>query len=457
MDASQSQSDLTHVEARRNLRKQILTLAIPVVLEQFLTTLTNMVDMMMVGHLGSEAVAAVGLSSQPLFLSMAVFMGIGVGTTALVARYTGARDAETVESVTHQSFWIALVSAVVVAYLYFRYAPFIIRSMGAEPAVEPLGIAFMRYSGLGFVAMQWSQVMSGALRGRGDTVTPLYVGVGVNIVNVILGYSLIYGHLGFPALGVVGSALATTAARLGGAVILLVILLRSSHPVRLRLTGLLRLDLTVMWRVLRIGLPAGGERVLQSMGMILFTRIVASLGTLSMAAHQITVNAESISYMPAIGLATAGTALVGQRLGARDAQGAVSVAQETLRITMLAMVAMSLAFFFLGKPYMSMYTNDAAISVLGARMLAIAAAAQLPMGIAFAMSGVLRGAGDTLFMMGVTMVGVWAVRLTITGGLTHYLGWGLAAAWTSMFFDWSFRSACAYWRFRSGVWSTVKV
>jgi len=191
--------------------------------------------------------------------------------------------------------------------------------------------------------------------------------------------------------------------------------------------------------------------------MILFTRIVAGLGTLSMAAHQITVNAESISYMPAIGLATAGTALVGQRLGARDERGAVNVAKETLRITIIAMIGMSLAFFFLGKPYMRLYTDDVAVSDLGARMLAIAAAAQIPMGIAFAMSGVLRGAGDTLVMMGVTMVGVWAIRLTITGGLTQFMGWGLAAAWASMFFDWSFRAACAYWRFRSGAWSAVKV
>lgn len=457
MDASQTQSDIAQPKGPQDLRKQILTLAIPVVLEQLLTTLTNMVDMMMVGHLGSEAVAAVGLSNQPLFLSMAIFMGIGVGTTALVARHTGARNAEIVESVTRQSFWVALVSAVVIAYVYYRFAPFIIRAMGAEPTVEPLGIAFMRYSGLGYVAMQWSQVMSGALRGRGDSMTPLYIGIGINIVNVILGYSLIYGYLGFPVLGVVGSALATTTARLGGAVVYLVILLRSNHPVRLRLASLLRLDFPVMWRVLRIGLPASGERVLQSMGMILFTRIVAGLGTLSMAAHQITVNAESISYMPAIGLATAGTALVGQRLGARDDQGAVSVAKETLRITMIAMASMSLAFFFLGKPYMSLYTNDLEVRALGVQMLAIAAAAQIPMGISFAMSGVLRGAGDTLFMMGVTMIGVWAVRLTITGGLTHYLGWGLAAAWASMFFDWSFRGACAYWRFRSGVWSSVKV
>lgn len=439
------------------LRKQILLLAVPVVAEQVLTTLTNIVDMMMVGRLGPEAVAAVGLSTHPLFLSMAIFMGIGTGTTALVARYTGARDHETVESVTRQSFWMALVSAVVVALIYFAYAPSIMHMMGAEAAVEPLGTAFLRWSSVGYVAMQWSQVMNGAVRGRGDTTTPFYIGVGVNVVNVVLGYSLIYGHLGLPAMGVVGSAIGTSIARTLGALALLVILVRSNHAVRLRLSTLFRLNFAVMWRVLRIGLPASGERALQSLGMIGFTRVVSSLGTISVAAHQIAVNAESISYMPAIGLATAGTSLVGQNLGAGNSRGAGAVAVETLRITTVAMATMSLFFFFLGKPYVSLYTSDPAVRDLGAQMLAIAAAAQIPMGLSFAMSGALRGSGDTVPMMIVTFVGVWFVRLTITSSLIFQAGWGLAAAWTSMIFDWSFRGVCAYLRFRSGHWRRIRL
>lgn len=442
---------------RWDLRKQILRLAVPVVMEQILTTLTNMVDMMMVGHLGPESVAAVGYSNQPLFFSMAIFMGIGTGTTALVARFTGAGDPDTVESVTRNSFWMGLVSAILVALAYFAAAPAIIQYMGADPVVAPMGIDFLRWSTVGYIAMQWSQVMSGAVRGRGDTVTPLYIGVAVNVINVVLGYSLIYGHLGLPALGVVGSALGTTIARCAGALALLIHLLRSKHAVRLRPSHLFKLDLGVMWRVVRIGLPASGERALQSLGMISFTRIIGGLGTVAMAAHQITNNAESISYMPAIGLATAGTALVGQRLGARNEQEAGLVATETVRITALVAAGMSLIFFFLGGPYISLYTNDPTVHSLSVSMLRITSAAQVPMGIAFALSGALRGAGDTLPMMIVTALGVWVVRLSITSGLISLAGWGLAAAWTSMFFDWSFRSVAAYWRFRSGKWRKLTV
>lgn len=442
---------------RSAMRRQIMALAAPVLMEQILTTLTQMVDVMMVSHLGPEAGAAVGLSNQPLFFSMAIFMGIGTGTTALVARYTGAKDPETVESVTRNSFWMGLISAIVVAYAYFGLAPTIIRYMGAEPAVEPLGIAFLRWSTVGYIAMQWSQVMTGAIRGRGDTVTPLYIGVVVNLVNVVLEYGFINGHLGLPALGVVGSALGTTIARCLGAVILLVVLIRSQHPVRLRLSSLFRFDTGVMGRVLKIGLPASGERALQSLGMISFTRIISSLGTMSVAAHLITNNAESISYMPAIGLATAGTALVGQRLGARDEHGAGRVVTETVRITILVAAAMSLVFFFLGGPYISLYTQDAQVHDLSVRMLRITAFSQIPMGITFALSGALRGAGDTLPMMIVTALGVWVVRLSITGGLISWAGWGLAAAWLSMFFDWSFRGTFAYLRFRYGNWKQKRI
>lgn len=442
---------------RRTVRRQILTLALPVVAEQVLTTLTQIVDMMMVGHLGPAAIAAVGLSNQPLFLSMALFMGIGTGTTALVARYTGAKEPKTVESVTRQSFWMGLAAAIFVATLYYGFAPSIIAAMGAEPDVLPLGIGFLRWSALGFVAMQWSQVMSGALRGRGDTRTPLRVGVVVNIANVILGYSLIYGHFGLPAMGVVGSALGTSLARGLGALLLLSHLLRSTHPVRLHLPTLFRLDFGVMARVLKIGLPASGERVLQTLGMISFTRIIAGLGTVSVAAHQVSINAESISYMPAIGLATAGTALVGQRLGAKDPDGAAAVVGETMRITIGVMICMSLIFLFLGRPFVSLYTSDTEVIALGGLMLAIGAAAQIPMGITFSLAGALRGAGDTIPMMIVTALGVWGIRLSITGGLIHLAGWGLAAAWVSMAFDWSFRCAFAFLRIRSGRWREVKV
>lgn len=439
------------------VRRQILALALPVVAEQILNTMTHVVDMMMVGHLGPAAIAAVGLSNQPLFLSMAIFMGIGTGTTALVARYTGAREPETVESVTRQSFWMGLVAAILVALAYHGFAPGIIALMGAEADVAPLGVAFLQWSALGYVAMQWSQVMNGAIRGRGDTRTPLRVGVVVNIVNVILGYCLIYGHLGLPAMGVIGSALATTIARWVGALMILAHLLRSTHPVRLHLPTLFRLDLGAMARVLRIGLPTAGERVLQSLGMISFVRIIAGLGTISVAAHQVAVNAESISYMPAIGLATAGTALVGQRLGARDPDGAARIIRETTWITILIMTCMSLIFFGLGRPYVSLYTSDAAVIDLGASMLAITAAVQIPMGITIALGGALRGAGDTLPMMVATALGVWVVRLSITSGLIHLAGWGLAAAWVSMFFDWLFRCAVAFLRIRSGRWRSVNV
>jgi len=434
-----------------------MALALPVVAEQLLTTLTQIVDMMMVGHLGAAAVAAIGLSNQPLFLSMAIFMGIGTGTTALVARYTGARDPETVESVTRQSFWMGLASAILFAILYYLFAPGIIQIMGADSEVLPLGVDFLRWSAPGYVAMQWSQVMSGAVRGRGDTRTPLRIGIVINILNVILGYSLIYGHLGLPALGLVGSALGTTIARSVGALILLVYLLRSTHPVRLNLATLFRLDLGIMGRVLKIGLPTSGERVLQSLGMISFVRIISGLGTIAVAAHQVAINAESISYMPSTGLATAGTALVGQRLGAKDPDGASMVVGETVKLSIGIAVVVMAIFIFLGRPFIGLYTSETEVILLGAQVLAVGAACQIPMGITFALAGALRGAGDTLPMMIVTAVGVWVVRLSITAGLIHFAGWGLAAAWTSMAFDWTFRAAFAFLRIRSGRWRELRV
>ncbi|HLO03711.1 MAG TPA: MATE family efflux transporter [Symbiobacteriaceae bacterium] len=442
---------------RRSLRRSILRLALPMVAEQLLTTLVGIVNMMLVSRLGREATAAVGLSGTPFNLSIALFLGLGIGTTALIARAAGAGKESEVEAVTRQSFWMGLVAALLVSTLYWATAPQIMHVMGADAAVTPLGVTYLRWSALGFLPMQWSQVMYGALRGRGDTLTPLKIGLVVNILNGLLSYALIWGRFGLPALGLKGGPIGEASAFAVGALLVALFLFRSEGSVRLRWHTLFQVDLGLIGRILKVGLPTAGERVLGSLGMISFTRMIASLGTVAIAAHQITMNAESIAYMPAQALAAAGTALVGMRLGAKEPDGATQVAKETVLLTALTM-ALTASFFVVGGgPYIRLYTGDLLMGALAVQMLRIAALSEIPMGITFALSGTLRGAGDTMPMMLVTAAGVWVVRLSVAALLIFGLKWGLAGAWTAMIFDWLFRMGFAAWRFRLGKWRTIKV
>lgn len=443
--------------AEKAARKTILTLAWPVVAELLLQTLTQMVDMIMVARLGSAAVAAVGLSSQPLFVGFGLFIGIGTGTTALVARHVGAREEGKVEEVVRQSFWIAILLAILVAAAALIFSHQIVTMMGAEPDVIPFGVNYLQWLAPGYVMMLWSMIMTSALRGAGDTRTPMKVNILINLINVAGNYALIYGQFGFPALGVTGAAVATSLARAVGGFIFLVVLIRGRGPVRLNLARLYQINFSVIGRILRIGIPTALERVILSFGLIFYMRIVASLGTAAFAAHTIAINAESISFMPALGFATAATTLVGQNLGAKNPEAAARNGWEAAKIGGVVMGVMGLIFFLFPTAFMQLYTTEADVIRLGSTSLRIIALAQIPMAIAFIISGALRGAGDTRPMMYITGFCVWVIRLGLTYIFVRSLGLGLTGAWLAMAIDWIGRGFFAALRFRSGKWKEIKV
>jgi len=329
--------------------------------------------------------------------------------------------------------------------------------MGADPTVAPLATQFLRWSVPGFIALQWCQVMNGTLRGVGDTRTPLAIGSIVNVANVVLGYALIYGVAGVPALGVLGSALGTTLARILGAIILLGVLFTTRKRARLRLRALCAIDINVARRLLHVGLPSGIELALNRLGMVAFTRVIAGLGTIPLAAHQIALTAESITYTPALGVAAATSIMVGQSLGARDIRRAETVVFEALRVTVGLMCVLGLAFVAFAPWYMRLFTSDPELVTMAATMLRIAAFAEPMMGATFVLNGGLRGAGDTMSPLVSTLAGIWLIRLTVTLALIGLTGAGLEAAWVSMILDWSFRCAAVGLRFRRGPWRRLQI
>ena len=452
------QVDTLRTETDRSLlRRRLLALTWPVVAEYALQVVSGMVDMMMVGRLGRVAVAAVGVCYYPLFFSVSVFLGVAVGVTALISRLTGARDDAAVVVATRQAFWLAATPATLVGVGYGLAAPSIVAAMGADASVAPVATDFLRWSALGAVAFLWTQVMNAAVRGGGDTRTPLVIGAGVSVTNFVLGYVLIFGQLGLPALGVRGSAIASSAARVVGALALLIVLLSRNTPVHLRVSTIGRIDGPLLWRLLKVGLPSAGERALQTLGMTSFTSVVVGLGTTALAAHQLTLTAESVSFTPAFAMGIATSVIVGQQLGAADARGAQVAASESIRWALAMMLGFSLIFWFLGAWYLRLFTGDQEVLELGAAMLKIAAVSQPVMGLAYVVNGVLRGAGDTLTPMVSTPVGIWVIRMSVVLVLIHAWGWGLEAAWFAMVFDWGTRSAIGLWRFQTGRWRLVRI
>lgn len=439
------------------MRKTILKLAWPVIAEQSLATITQIVDMMMVGRLGAASITAIGLSIQPLFLAQSLGAAISVGTTALVARYIGANKEKRAGKVLQQSILIISILSIMVLSLYYYFAEKIYIVMGAESQVIPLGTSYLRLIIPGLYFMFIGFMISAALRGAGDTKTPMKINILVNILNVIGNYILIFGHFGFPELGLNGAAVATSIARGLGGLFLLRHIFTNRSRIKVSRSNFFKIDTLFTGKILKIGLPAAMEQLVMRVAQILYVRIVAELGTVAYAAHQIAINAESISYMPGFGIAVATSTLVGQNLGAKQAEIAERSAFESWKIGALVMGFMSLVFLTIPEILIGLYSDNQEIIRLGARNLRIIAFAQIPMGTQFIFAGALRGAGDTRPVFYSTALSSWIARLGMGFVFVKIYNWGLVGAWLAMVIDWVMRGSYVFLRFKKGSWKEIKV
>lgn len=445
------------------VRRTIFQLAWPVFAENILFTLTQVVGMIMVGHLGPEAITAIGLSMQPLWLVHGFFMGLGAGTTALVARFVGAREPADADQAAHQSFLLGTALALVVGVVAFPFTRQIVALMGAEAGVVELGSLYLQYLIPGLLLMMVFTVLTAALRGAGDTRTPMWINAAASVLNLALSWVLIYGGLGLPAMGVAGAGLAGSISRSFGCLVLLALVFTGRTVISFREPAsrlkwaFLKPDVEVMARVIRIGVPAALERLVSSLGMLFYTRVVAALGTVAFAAHSLALNIESLSYMPGIAFSVAATTLVGQNLGAGKPQEAESSGWECNRLGMWVMGVMGAVFFAFPAALLRLYTDDAAVIALGVVALRVVAFMQVPEAVGFILSGALRGAGDTRSVLYIATIGVWVARLGTSLVFVTWLGWGLLGAWLAMACDWVVRSGYLVYRFRAGTWKKLTV
>lgn len=442
----------------RQILKTTWALAWPVVLEQALAMLSQVVDAAMVGRLGKEATAAIGLSMQPFQLLNATFMGLSIGTTALAARAIGAGNRDEAGQVAGQALTIALIFGSIISTLGFLKADWIITFMKAEDVVRAIGQEYVRAMMPGMLLFFVFTIATGALRGAGDTRTPMLINLGLNVIHILVNYLLIFGNLGFPSLGAAGAGISTSISRTLGGIAMLLVLTTGKAKLRVNWKRVItKFDWKLFGRILNIGVPAMLERTLTSSGQIQYARMVAGLGTEAYAAHALSLNVESLSFMPGMGFATAATALVGQRLGAKDPDGAEKCALLSMRMGLISMGSMGLLFFLFPAQFLRIFTVDSAVIARGVPLLRIVAFTQIPEALGFVIPGALRGAGDTRVSMYVTVLGAWFVRVGLTYCLMNIAHLGLIAAWIAMFLDWVARSSLYWMRFRRGKWKTLKV
>jgi putative MATE family efflux protein len=432
----------------------ILQLAWPAILGNLAYSVVGLVDIKIVGSLGPSAVAAVTTGHRMFFVLQAVLIALTAGTTAMVARAWGAGDRAEAERVTSASLGVCIALAIALTLPAVIFAEQLAGVFKLDRATLEQAASFIRVMSCFNITFAIAMVIGTAIRAAGDTLTPLWIGLITNVVNVFLVIGLVYGRFGMPAMGVTGAALASGIAFSVGALISLGLWLRGGLVL-----GTGRGDSLTRRRVLqlfRIGYPAGLEQGALQGGFILFLWIVSVYGTAPYAAYGIGVQILSFSFVVGFGFSIAASTHVGQRLGAEDPEGARASGWRAMWLAVGTMIVLGGVIIVAARQIATFMIDDPEVIRLTVVFIYILGAVQPLMAIEFTLGGALRGAGDTRFPLFTTLTGLIFVRGALAGAAALM---GLAVEWIfgALIVDYIVKASLLTWRFHSGRWQRIVI
>lgn len=449
------------ISDRKVLRHQVLALAIPIICEKMLISLVEYVDTAMVGSLGPNSTAAVACTAPVMWLFHAFIMAIGVGATVSVAQSIGARNFDRARQICGQAFIASIFVGLGVGAVLFLLSGKIPVFVGVEPEIYGLASSYIAILAFGMPLQCISVVFYSVLRGAGDTKTPMRFNIFTNLLNVLGNLLLIFpvrtvtlGTLSFTMwgadMGVAGAALSTTLSRAVSCCVLLFVMTRRKD-IPLQLKGL-KPEKNILQEILRIGLPAALDRLAINGGLLVYARLVAGLGTITLAAHQLCLTAESICFMPAIGFETAATTLAGQSVGAKQyAEGRRRVAM-TVELCVYCVTFTAIILFFGCEFILGLMTPSPEVIAEGCKALRTIAAFEIAYGIQAVLSGGLRGVGATKEPFYIGLASMWLLRIPLALFLLNQMNGGIISVWFAMGLDLLLRTVLMWYRFHRGSW-----
>jgi len=395
-----------------SLNRAILLLAIPMILEMVLESLFAVVDVFWVGRLGADAIATVGLTESMLSLVMAIGFGLSLSTTAMVARRIGEKDPAGAAVAGVQAIVIGLVFSAMVGLPCLFYAPNLLRLMGASPQIVATGSGYASIALAGGGVIMMLFLNNAIFRGAGDAAIAMRLLWVSNIINLILDPCLIFGWGPFPKLGVTGAALATFTGRSIGVLYQFYRLLRGSERIRI-LRSQLRVNLGVLWRLLRVSFTGILQFLIAHTSWIGLVRIVSVFGSDALAGYTIAIRILIFILLPSWGLSNAAATLVGQNLGAKQPERAQISVWRTGFYNMLFLGIIGVIFLVFATPVVRLFTNDPAVVPLAATCLRILSYGNIAYAYGMVMLQAFNGAGDTITPTWVHFFGFWLLEIPL--------------------------------------------
>ena len=427
----------------------IVSLSIPSILAQISATIMFFIDAPMVGHLGAKASAAIGLVETTGWLMGGLAHAASLGFSVQVAHFIGANDIEAARRVLRQSLVCCLAWALLMSLTSIAIAPFLPYWLGGSEEIAHDASLYFAIIGFCGIFFQMEGLAGSMLKCSGNMKIPSALNIGMCVMDVIFNYIFIY----VLDMGVAGAAIGTGIAELITACLMLYFLLVRSKMLAIFRgpKSSFRPTFDVVLTAVKIGAPMGLQHLLMGSAQIVSTIIVAPLGTIAIATHSLAITVESLCYMPGYGIAEAATTLVGQGIGAGQKALTRSFARMSVGMGISVMTVMGVLMWIFAPELMSLMSPVEEVIAQGTQVLRIEAWAEPMFAAAIVCNGVFIGAGDTLIPAAMSLVSMWAVRLTLAAMLAPRFG--LKGVWTAMAIELTFRGCIFLARLFKGPWA----
>jgi putative MATE family efflux protein len=431
--------------------KLIFQFAAPMLLGNVFQQLFSVVDSIVVGKfIGKEALAAVGASFPVIFIMVSMIIGLVMGTTVVISQYFGAKDFVRVKRAIDTMYIYSAVAGVIATIIGLIVSEPLLRLLGLPEDIMPQAVQYLRIYLSGIIIFFGFNGTSAVLRGLGDSKTPLYFLMIATIANIIL----VLLFVGVFKWGVAGAAYATLIAN-GIAFGLAIYWLNKTHKlIRIAIKGL-HFDKEIFRKSINIGLPTGIQQTLVAMGALALMGIVNKFGTNVIAGYSVASRLDSLAMVPAMSFSQALSTFVGQNIGANKPERIRAGLISTIKMSGIVTIVTTLFIVLTAHIIMSLFTNDKEVIRLGDQYLTIVSSFYILFTLMFIYNGVMRGAGDTLVPMFVSILSLWIIRIPMAWFLSGKIG--AAGIWWSIPAGWAIGLALSFLYYKSGRWKKKAV
>lgn len=447
------------VGLEKGITKEAVRMAWPAVCESFFIALAGMVDSLMVSSMGASAVAAVGLTTQPKFMGLALFFAMNVSVSALVARRRGEKNQRSANQILLVAILFVIVATVVISSACVMWANEIINFCGSAPETHEPAVIYYRIIMGCMIFNVLSMVINAAQRGSGNTMIAMRTNIVSNVVNIIANYLLIQGHLGFPALGIAGAAIATVFGTVIACIMSFASLFRRDGFVSIYyiMEQQIRPALEPVISIIKLGFSVFIEQILMRVGFMSTAMMAAKMGTNALAAHQVGMNILGLTFSFGDGMQVAAVALIGRSLGEGNPDKAKAYGKTCRMIGLGISCVLAVVYFFGGEWLYHLFFAEQEIVDIGVMIIRIMIIIVLFQVSQVIYMGCLRGAGDTTYTAIASTISVTIIRTSASYFFGFVMGLGMAGIWMGILADQISRFLFASIRFKQGKWTKIHI